>query len=106
LVRTEIEVSFAPMNFEGWYAICPNRVVKTRYRLESWNGNSSSSIAWHSVAWDIDVFDDLPGLVIAEIEYLTENPEMNLEIPEWLGLEVTDDERYYSHNLARYGAPQ
>lgn len=49
--------------------------------------------------WEIDVFeDDNAPLVVAEIELDTADEEF--EHPDWLGKEVTDDERYYNHALA------
>src|SRR3954470_3794446 len=50
--------------------------------------------------WEIDEFLGAnAGLIVAEIELPSEAAEFDR--PEWLGLEVTDDERYYNFNLAR-----
>ena len=50
--------------------------------------------------WEIDVFagDNAP-LVMAEIEL--DSPDETFERPDWLGIEVSDDQRYYNVNLAR-----
>ncbi|MEQ1620879.1 MAG: CYTH domain-containing protein [Methylococcales bacterium] len=49
--------------------------------------------------WEIDEFTgDNQGLIVAEIE-LSENGQ-SFAKPNWLGLEVTDDLRYYNNNLA------
>ena len=49
--------------------------------------------------WEIDEFEgENSGLIVAEIE-LTTPGELFLR-PTWLGLEVTDDLRYYNNNLA------
>jgi adenylate cyclase len=48
--------------------------------------------------WHVDVYDDiLKGIVIAEIE-LTQ-PDQVLQIPDWVGAEVTDDPRYRKVNM-------
>ena len=48
--------------------------------------------------WQVDVYDDiLKGIVIAEIE-LTQ-PDQDLQIPDWVGAEVTDDPRYRKVNM-------
>jgi adenylate cyclase len=48
--------------------------------------------------WLIDVYDDiLKGIVIAEIE-LTQ-PDQRVQIPDWVGAEVTDDPRYRKVNM-------
>ncbi len=52
------------------------------------------------LVWEIDEFLGAnAGLVVAEIELPTESTEF--ACPEWLGEEVTADERYYNFNLAR-----
>jgi adenylate cyclase len=49
--------------------------------------------------WEIDEFlGDNAGLIVAEIELADENEAF--ERPDWLGEEVTADERYYNFNLA------
>ncbi|MDP1970386.1 MAG: CYTH domain-containing protein [Methylobacter sp.] len=49
--------------------------------------------------WEIDEFEgDNQGLIVAEIE-LNETGQ-SFSKPLWLGLEVTDDLRYYNNNLA------
>jgi CYTH domain-containing protein len=49
--------------------------------------------------WEIDEFlGDNQGLIIAEIELDREDEEF--EKPDWVTLEVTDDNRYLNSNLA------
>ncbi|HEY4365915.1 MAG TPA: CYTH domain-containing protein [Steroidobacteraceae bacterium] len=49
--------------------------------------------------WEIDEFLGAnAGLIVAEIE-LSDEAEV-FDRPQWLGTEVTDDERYYNFNLA------
>lgn len=49
--------------------------------------------------WEIDEFaGDNQGLIVAEIE-LSENGQ-SFAKPGWVGLEVTEDLRYYNNNLA------
>ncbi len=48
--------------------------------------------------WEVDVFDgDNSGLIVAEIELSQINE--NFFRPNWLGLEVTEDIRYYNNSL-------
>ena len=50
--------------------------------------------------WEIDEFyGDNAGLVVAEIELSAEGEVFAK--PDWLGVEVTQDLRYYNNNLAR-----
>ena len=51
--------------------------------------------------WEIDVFHgDNEGLVIAEIELDSEAD--TIELPPWVGAEVSSDTRYYNANLVKH----
>lgn len=51
--------------------------------------------------WEIDEFmGDNAGLIVAEIE-LSQIGE-SFEKPDWLGMEVTEDLRYYNNNLTKH----
>ena len=51
--------------------------------------------------WEIDVFSgENLGLVVAEIELLDENHQ--IELPLWIGSEVTGQDRYYNGTLAQH----
>jgi adenylate cyclase len=59
------------------------------------------TIAWHNGRkWEVDEFlGDNAGLVVAEIEVASEDEEF--ERPDWVGIEVTGDHRYYNSALCR-----
>ncbi|GAB3513423.1 CYTH domain-containing protein [Emticicia fontis] len=49
--------------------------------------------------WEVDVFlGSNEGLVVAEIEL--ESEDEAFELPEWINIEVTGDNRYYNSNLS------
>mgnify|MGYP001544197815 CR=1 FL=1 len=49
--------------------------------------------------WEIDEFFGANlGLVVAEVEL--ENVDQRLDLPGWIGTEVTHDERYFNSNLS------
>lgn len=51
--------------------------------------------------WEVDVYaGDNAGLVVAEIEL--ESEAAAVELPPWLGREVTGEQRYYASALARH----
>lgn len=53
------------------------------------------------MTWEVDEFaGENQGLIIAEVELTDEN--QSLEVPEWIGKEVSDDPRYYNANLVQY----
>ncbi|MCK9421102.1 MAG: CYTH domain-containing protein [Bacteroidales bacterium] len=65
------------------------RIEKTRYRIPVGN-----------YIFEVDKFVGLnEGLLLAEIEL--NRPEDVFEKPEWLGKEVTGDERYYNAYLSK-----
>lgn len=50
------------------------------------------------LTWEIDVFEgDNQGLVVAEVEL--ESEHQNIDLPNWVGEEVSGDPRYYNVNL-------
>jgi CYTH domain-containing protein len=51
--------------------------------------------------WEIDEFaGENEGLILAEVELPTEN--FSLDLPEWIGRDVSDDPRYFNANLVKY----
>jgi len=51
--------------------------------------------------WEVDEFSsDNQGLIIAEVE-LTSEAQI-LELPDWVGDEVSFDSRYYNASLVKY----
>ncbi len=67
-------------------------IIKTRHYVRHTDKNGAE------LTFEIDVFEgDNQGLTVAEIELTSINQEFAL--PAWLGMEVTDDARYYNSNL-------
>ena len=70
--------------------LCDHPLIeKTRYKIE-----------YAGLTWEIDEFaGDNQGLIVAEVELSDEN--YSLELPDWIGQEVSDDPRYYNVNLVQ-----
>ncbi len=67
----------------------PPLVEKTRYRLPKGD-----------IMWEIDEFwGDNEGLIMAEVE-LTHADQV-VDLPDWIGQEVSGDDRYYNSYLAQ-----
>jgi adenylate cyclase len=50
--------------------------------------------------WEVDVFfGENEGLIVAEIELKSEDE--SFKIPDWIGQEVTGEEKYYNSNLTQ-----
>lgn len=73
----------------------PNIVEKRRH-----------DVPFGNHVWEIDVFEGRhEGLVIAEVEMNTEEDEVAM--PDWIGKDVTDDDRYANASLSRTpGVPE
>ena len=57
-------------------------------------------VPFGGLTWEIDVFEGRHmGLIIAEVELDSEDQQV--ELPDWVGREVTDDDRYYNASLSR-----
>lgn len=71
--------------------ICIKPIIsKIRYRIKL-----------GEVLWEIDEFaEENAGLIVAEVEIPYES--FDLELPEWIGKEVTLDERYYNAYLVKH----
>ncbi|MGA7278154.1 MAG: CYTH domain-containing protein, partial [Desulfocapsaceae bacterium] len=58
-------------------------------------------ITYRGSLWEVDeFFGDNQGLVVAEIELRSE--DQPFDKPDWIGLEVTGDPRYYNASLISY----
>lgn len=57
-------------------------------------------VPFGGLTWEVDVFEGRhDGLVIAEVELTSE--QQVVDLPDWVGTEVTDDNRYYNASLSR-----
>jgi CYTH domain-containing protein len=95
--RTEEEIDLEPEQFEAlWPLTEGRRVAKMRYLVPTETGDI-----------EVDVFEgQLAGMVTAEIEFDSEAASDRFEPAEWLGAEVTGDDRYANETLAIHGIPE
>ena len=50
--------------------------------------------------WEVDIFHgENEGLRVAEVEL--EHPDQPVELPDWVGEEVSEDHRYYNSCLVK-----
>lgn len=87
--RMEFEYKIDRSDAEYMLRFCDRIIDKTRYNVEH-----------TGMIWEVDVFHgDNTGLIIAEIELTSE--KQPVELPDWVGKEVSGDPRYYNACLAR-----
>ena len=97
LVRVEEEMPIDVRQFASlWELTRGRRVAKTRYLVDLDDGLTA----------EVDVYHEaLEGLLTAEIEFDSEERSLAFVPPDWMGVEVTGDERYANRSLAVDGAP-
>jgi adenylate cyclase len=92
--RAEYEYDVPVADAREMLAMAAPHVVEKRRYLVPFGG----------LTWEVDVFEGRhAGLVIAEVELETEDQAVAL--PDWVGAEVTHDDRYYNASLSRADAP-
>ena len=96
LSREESEVELEQRAFERLWPLTEGRRLHKRRHVVPLAG----------VNVEVDVYaDELEGLVVAEIEFASEEEARAFEPPSWLGEEVTGDPRYLNETLASEGRP-
>jgi CYTH domain-containing protein len=95
LVRVEEELTIDERRFEAlWRLTAGRRVIKTRYLVPLGD----------DVTAEVDEYEaDLAGLMTAEVEFGSEEASAAFVPSDWLGREVTGDERYANRSLAVRG---
>jgi adenylate cyclase len=94
--REEAEVELDPDAFERlWPLTEGRRLHKRRYVIPAGD-----------LKIELDLYEgDLDGLVVAEVEFASEQDARGFTPPGWVGDEVTGDERYLNETLATRGRP-
>lgn len=89
IARPEFEYEIPPDDAAAMLdGLCLKPLIeKRRYTLEC-----------KGMRWEVDEFlGENLGLVVAEVEL--DSADQAIEKPEWIGLEVTDDARYFNSSL-------
>ncbi len=86
--RQEFEYDIPVADALAMLKLCEQPIIeKTRYELY-----------FAGKCWEIDEFAGVnTGLIVAEVELDSEAEA--IELPRWIGQEVTTEERYYNSNL-------
>lgn len=95
--RVEREIELGDEEFEAlWPLTEGRRIRKIRYLVPH-----------EELTVEVDRFKgELEGMLIAEVEFDSEQASAEFEPPPWLGLDVTGDERYANESLAVKGSPE
>jgi CYTH domain-containing protein len=94
--RDEAEVELDREAFDRLWPLTEGRRLHKRRHL----------IPHGELIIELDVYEgELEGLRVAEVEFPTEDEARRFEPLDWLGDEVTGDERYLNETLATRGRP-
>ena len=96
LTRHEVETELTKNQFDTFWPLTEGRrVEKRRY-----------AIPYNDWVIELDIYESvLKGLVTAEVEFISKEDAEAFTPPEWMGPEVTQNERYKNRNLALHGLP-
>jgi len=88
LTRQEFEYTIPLGDAEKLILLCETPIIeKTRYRIHQ-----------DQLIWEVDEFHgENNGLIVAEVELQSE--KQDIDLPNWIGLEVSNDARYYNASL-------
>jgi adenylate cyclase len=86
--RKEFEYEIPAADAAALLELCEQPLVeKVRYRIPA-----------GGLTWEVDEFEGVNrGLIVAECELASE--DQRIELPPWIGAEVTGDPRYFNSNL-------
>ncbi len=96
LSRQEAEIELDRERFDELWPLTEGRRLHKRRHVLPHGG----------LKIEVDVYEgELQGLVVAEIEFSSEEEARGFDPPDWLGEEVTGDRRYLNETLATVGKP-
>lgn len=89
--RAEYEYEIPVSHAQEMLKLCEGPIIdKMRYLLD-----------WGGLTWEVDAFlGDNAGLIVAEVEL--DREDQPIELPEWVGEEVTHNPRYFNANLCAH----
>ena len=97
LIRNETEIEITPEQFEKLWPLTESwRIEKKRYEINH-----------EEYTIELDFYSgNLADLVVAEVEFRSEEESSSFIPPEWFGREITEDEGFKNKNLALKGIPE
>jgi adenylate cyclase len=96
MICGEVEIALSPEEYNALKKMGEEReITKRRYFLP-----------WETYTIELDIFEGkLAGLILAEIEFPSEDEALRIALPPWFGREVTEDSDYSNNHLSLKGIP-
>lgn len=104
MVREEYNLPLNATAYEHLRQKADGRIItKRRYQIPLENPKSFKPefTFTHPLTIELDIFEgDYKGLLLAEIEFETEEEALAFEMLDWFSEDVTNDSRYHNSNMA------
>ncbi|MBQ8982762.1 MAG: CYTH domain-containing protein [Lachnospiraceae bacterium] len=104
MTREEIEAPLTKESFKQLLTKCDGSIIqKTRYKIpESQTGKSDKQLTI-----ELDLFHgELEGLMLAEVEFRSEEEAVKYQAPEWFYLEVTHSNTFHNSTISHSPAEE
>lgn len=89
-VRAEFEYEIPLQDAEALIQLCEKPIIEKERFI----------VLENNKVWEVDLFEGVnKGLQVAEVELQKEDEA--IQLPDWIGKEVTSDARYYNSNLVQ-----
>ncbi|MGI9553922.1 MAG: CYTH domain-containing protein [Thermodesulfobacteriota bacterium] len=97
LIRKETEIEITREQFDALWPITEQwRIEKKRYEIK-----------YDNYLIELDFYKGkLADLIVAEVEFKSEEESSSFNPPDWFGREITDDKGFKNKNLAISGIPK
>jgi CYTH domain-containing protein len=90
ITRSEFQYAIPVADAENLLALCMRPLIDKTRHIARFGG----------MRWEVDIFHgENDGLRVAEVEL--ERPDQPVELPDWVGEEVSEDHRYYNSCLVK-----
>ena len=92
MAREEYNLPLTKSAYDKLIKKCDGNIItKTRYEIPEKD----------NLTIELDIFEGkFSGLLLAEVEFSSENEALSYTAPEWFGKDVTNDAAYHNSNMA------
>ncbi len=101
MVREEYNL---PLNAEAYAHLIAKadgyRITKTRYLIPL---DATADPAYQRLTVELDIFTNPSHLIMAEVEFESEEQAMAFVPPAWFGEDVTMDKRFHNSYMSKHG---
>jgi len=79
------------------------RITKTRYLIPLSASETSADDPYADLTVELDIFTNPSHLIMAEVEFASEEQALSFVPPSWFGEDVTMDKRFHNSYMNKHG---